>query len=94
VPLERACGPNLTLSDLQRNNKLVWDETVEIMEDLFRDVWGYKESVTVDNALDITFQVRELIYGASGQLVLILRCSSLSSSLGLPVCSTFCFHFS
>ena len=42
---------------LQRNNKLVWDETVEIMEDLFRDVWEYKESVTVDNALDITFQV-------------------------------------
>ncbi|KAJ2916798.1 hypothetical protein MD484_g3665, partial [Candolleomyces efflorescens] len=50
----------------ERNNKLVWDETVEIMEDLFRDVWEYKESVTVDNALDITFQLALFVIGAAG----------------------------
>ena len=41
----------------QRNNRLVWDGTIKIMDDLFEDVWGSKEEVTVDNSTDITIPV-------------------------------------
>ena len=44
--------------DRQRNNKLVWDETIQIMDDLFDNVWGDKSEIVVDHCLDITFPVR------------------------------------
>ena len=40
--------------DHQRNNKLVWDETVRIMEDLFDNVWGDRSEIVVDHCVDIT----------------------------------------
>jgi hypothetical protein len=42
----------------QRNNRLVWDETVNIMNDLFDNMWSNKEVVTVDHCRDITLPVR------------------------------------
>jgi hypothetical protein len=42
----------------QRNNKLVWDETIRIMNDLFDDVWGDRSEVVVDHCVDITLPVR------------------------------------
>lgn len=42
----------------QRNNRLVWDETVNIMMDLFSTIWKDKDSVAVDHCLDITLPVR------------------------------------
>ena len=39
---------------LQKNNKLVWDETAQIMLDLFDHVWHNEREVVVDHFLDIT----------------------------------------
>jgi hypothetical protein len=44
----------------QRNNKLVWDETIRIMMDLFDNVWGDRPEVVVDHCVDITLPVRFL----------------------------------
>ncbi|KAI0048917.1 cytochrome P450 [Auriscalpium vulgare] len=49
----------------ERNNKLVWDETVLIMEDLFKNVW-HDESVTLDHALDITLPIALFVIGVAG----------------------------
>jgi hypothetical protein len=46
--------------DCQRNNKLVWDETILIMTGLFDDVWGGKSEIVVDQCVDITLPVRFL----------------------------------
>ena len=43
--------------DHQRNNKLVWDETIRIMEDLFDNVWGDRSEIVVDHCVDITLPV-------------------------------------
>jgi hypothetical protein len=43
--------------DRQRNNKLVWDETIRIMNDLFDNVWGDKSEIVVDHCGDITLPV-------------------------------------
>ena len=47
----------------QKNNKLVWDETIRIMMDMFDNVWGNKSEVVVDHCLDITLPVRFLWLG-------------------------------
>ena len=41
----------------QKNNKLVWDETVKILDDLFENVWGGKDLVEIDNITDLTVPV-------------------------------------
>jgi cytochrome P450 len=46
--------------DYQRNNKLVRDETIRIMMDMFENVWGDKSEVVVDHCLDITLPARFL----------------------------------
>ena len=47
----------LAKADTKRNNRLVWDETVKIMLDLFENVWGEKKEVVYDNVLDMTLPV-------------------------------------
>lgn len=47
----------LLLSLPQRNNKLVWDETLLIMQDLFDNVWGSKQEVEVGHAVDLILPV-------------------------------------
>jgi hypothetical protein len=42
---------------VQRNNVLVWDETVHIMNDLFDNVWGDRSEIVVDHCVDITLPV-------------------------------------
>ncbi|TFY75699.1 hypothetical protein EWM64_g8312 [Hericium alpestre] len=44
----------------ERNNKLVWDETVQIMIDLFDNVWKNKQEIAVDHCVDITLPVRSI----------------------------------
>jgi hypothetical protein len=46
--------------DYQRNNQLVWDETIRIMVDLFDNVWGDRSEVAVDHCMDVTLPVRLL----------------------------------
>ncbi|KAJ7290741.1 hypothetical protein C8J57DRAFT_1611988 [Mycena rebaudengoi] len=35
----------------EKNNKLVWDETVKIMADMFNDRWNNTDEVTIHKAL-------------------------------------------
>ena len=37
---------------------MVWDETIQIMMDMFDNVWGDKSEVVVDHCIDITLPVR------------------------------------
>ena len=46
---------------LQHNNKLVWDETVKIMQDLSNNVWANQDVISVDHFVDITYSVCYLI---------------------------------
>jgi len=48
--------------DRQRNNKLVWDETIGIMNDLFDNVWGDRSEVVADHCGDLTLPVRSLCF--------------------------------
>ncbi|KAJ3984113.1 cytochrome P450 [Lentinula detonsa] len=48
-----------------RNNKLIWDETVRIILDLFDNVWGSQESIVIDHALDITLPIALFVLGAA-----------------------------
>ncbi|KAK7033940.1 hypothetical protein VNI00_012567 [Paramarasmius palmivorus] len=41
-----------------RNGKLVWDEAVRVVDDLFKDVWGEKKVIKVDHGVDITLPER------------------------------------
>ena len=45
----------------QKNNRLVWDETVHIMHELFDAVWGDKHTVEIDNATELTVPVRPVL---------------------------------
>lgn len=36
----------------------MWDSTVKIMNDLFDSVWGAKEEIVYDQAMDLTLPVR------------------------------------
>jgi len=56
VRLELCSSPNPEY-DCQRNNKLVWDETILIMTDLFDNVWGEKSEIVIDQCVDITLPV-------------------------------------
>ena len=50
-------SPNVEY-DCQKNNKLVWDETIRIMIDLFDNVWGDRSEIVVDHCVDMTLPVR------------------------------------
>ncbi|KIK59170.1 hypothetical protein GYMLUDRAFT_684483 [Collybiopsis luxurians FD-317 M1] len=40
-----------------KNNKLIWNETIRIIGDLFENVWGPQDSVVVDHAVNITVPI-------------------------------------
>ena len=44
----------------QKNNELIWDETLRIMMDMFENVWGDKSEVVIDHCVEITLPVRSL----------------------------------
>ncbi|EAU86415.2 614/534 cytochrome P450 [Coprinopsis cinerea okayama7 len=50
----------------ERNNRLVWEETIKVMSQLFSEVWEDQDRVTVDNCLrDLTFPIALLVIGAA-----------------------------
>ncbi|KAI1788638.1 cytochrome P450 [Ganoderma leucocontextum] len=76
-----AFGPNLVASEgeewkrqrklvapafSERNNKLVWDETVRIVQDLFENVWGAEDSIDVANITELTVPITLLVIGVAG----------------------------
>ena len=46
---------------LKRNNKLVWDETVKIMQGLFNDLWANQDVISINHVVDMTLPVGYLI---------------------------------
>ncbi|KAG7093387.1 hypothetical protein E1B28_007068 [Marasmius oreades] len=52
---------------MQRNNKLVWDETVRIMMGLFDSVWLDQDVVTVDHCIpEMTLPIALFVIGVAG----------------------------
>ena len=56
-------------STQQSNNKLVWDETLLIMRDLFDNVWGNKQEVEVGHAVDLILPVCLSLFVLSSALI-------------------------
>ncbi|KAI0705838.1 cytochrome P450, partial [Cytidiella melzeri] len=50
----------------ERNNRMVWEETVSIMQDLFDNIWGAKPEITVDHAVEITLPIALFVIGVAG----------------------------
>ncbi|KAF9054616.1 cytochrome P450 [Panaeolus papilionaceus] len=49
-----------------RNNKLVWEETINIINSLFNEVWKDRSSITVDHCVDITLPIALFVIGVAG----------------------------
>ncbi|KAG1876299.1 cytochrome P450 [Suillus subluteus] len=50
----------------ERNNRLVWDATTQIMLDLFDTMWAGQEEVVVNHSVDLTFPIALFVIGAAG----------------------------
>ncbi|VDC07904.1 unnamed protein product [Peniophora sp. CBMAI 1063] len=50
----------------ENNNRLVWDETAHIVDDLLNDVWGNASEVTVKDAVDFTIPIAIFVISAAG----------------------------
>ncbi|KAK7682022.1 hypothetical protein QCA50_014986 [Cerrena zonata] len=48
------------------NNRLVWQETINVMQDLFDNVWGDKKEIVMDHALHLPFTIALFVIGAAG----------------------------
>ncbi|KAF8997386.1 cytochrome P450 [Cyathus striatus] len=55
----RVCAPAFTM----RNNRMVWEETENVLIDIFENLWGNEKQVIVENALDIMLPVNISISG-------------------------------
>ncbi|KDQ10982.1 hypothetical protein BOTBODRAFT_35741 [Botryobasidium botryosum FD-172 SS1] len=49
----------------EKNNKLVWNETTEILSEIFAE-WGNKETVSIQNITDLTLPIALLVISAAG----------------------------
>ncbi|KAI0350827.1 cytochrome P450 [Trametes cingulata] len=49
----------------ERNNRLVWDETIRIIDDMFQNVWENKDVVEVDHVMELTVPITLLVLGAA-----------------------------
>lgn len=58
----KICAPAFS----EANNKLVWEETMKIMQELVHDVWGDEEISTSENVLDVTLAISQFIIGIAG----------------------------
>lgn len=50
----------------ERNNRLVWDATTQIMLDLFDTMWDGQEEVVVNHSVDLTLPITLFVIGAAG----------------------------
>ncbi|KAF9469453.1 cytochrome P450 [Collybia nuda] len=50
----------------ERNNRLVWDETVKIMGDMFQNVWGSQAVITTEHCADLMLLVALFVIGIAG----------------------------
>ncbi|KDR75778.1 hypothetical protein GALMADRAFT_248465 [Galerina marginata CBS 339.88] len=49
-----------------RNNKMVWDSSVDIVHGLFNEVWKNRDLIEVDHCVDITLPIALFVIGAAG----------------------------
>jgi len=47
----------MMFATFKRNNGLVWEESIMIVQDMFETIWENKEEIIVDDCLDITLPV-------------------------------------
>ncbi|TFK60268.1 cytochrome P450 [Pluteus cervinus] len=59
---KKICAP--AFSD--RNNKLVWDETLKIVQEMFDVRWKGKDVITLDHAVEITLPIALSVIGVAG----------------------------
>ncbi|CCL98273.1 uncharacterized protein FIBRA_00267 [Fibroporia radiculosa] len=57
----------------ERNNRLVWDESVRVVEELCHDVWSGKDVIELDNIVDLTVPVGHLISSHSDDFSEVLH---------------------
>ncbi|KAG2123324.1 cytochrome P450 [Suillus cothurnatus] len=50
----------------ERNNRLVWDASIQIMLDLFDTMWAGQEEVVVNHSVDLTLPIALFVIGAAG----------------------------
>ncbi|KAI0064390.1 hypothetical protein BV25DRAFT_316258 [Artomyces pyxidatus] len=50
----------------EKNNSLVWDETVRIMNDMFDNVWKGAPEINTDHAVEITLPIALFVIGVAG----------------------------
>ncbi|TDL22861.1 cytochrome P450 [Rickenella mellea] len=50
----------------ERNNKMVWEETVKIVNEMFNTIWKDKKEVVVEHCVDITLPLALLVIGTAG----------------------------
>ncbi|PPQ76825.1 hypothetical protein CVT24_010969 [Panaeolus cyanescens] len=50
----------------ERNNQLVWNETISVVNELFSDVWGDKDVITVNRCLDLTLPITLFVISSAG----------------------------
>ncbi|KAJ6462196.1 cytochrome P450 [Mycena sanguinolenta] len=50
----------------EKSNKLVWDESVKIMAEMFNTQWNNADEVTIDHCLEITLPIALFVIGVAG----------------------------
>lgn len=69
----------LTWASYQRNNTLVWNESIKTVRGMFTDVWAGRDVINVDHCVDITLPVRTFHWSLSS---ITLRLDQLSLLFG------------
>ena len=69
---------SLIFTPFKRNNRLVWDESIKVVQDMFETVWENKERVVVDDCLDVTLPVtiRTYFVPLPVLILLLVDCTS------------------
>ncbi|KAG5731294.1 putative cytochrome P450, partial [Termitomyces sp. T112] len=49
-----------------RNNKMVWEETIKIMDSLFQDIWGDQQTIITNHCVEITLPIALFVIGTAG----------------------------
>lgn len=58
----KVCAPAFS----KRNNRLVWDETIKVMSDLFEVEWAGRDRIDVNHCVDITLSIALFVIGSAG----------------------------
>ncbi|TDL26326.1 614/534 cytochrome P450 [Rickenella mellea] len=64
----------------ERNNRMVWNEAVRIVNDMFKNDWQDRPEIVVENCVDITMRLALLVIGSAG----FGRSISWESDLQIP----------